>query len=79
MIIPLGMIRATRRDGYGRHVDVLINPLQVMGIIGHTDRTIVFLSDGRTIDVRESADMLEKAWTEVMKHVVEEPELEDPS
>lgn len=79
MIIPLGMIRATRRDGYGRTVNVLINPLQVMQILGFCDCTIVYLSDGRTIDVRESADTLEKAWTEVMKHVVEEPELEDPS
>ncbi len=79
MIIPLGMIRATKRDGYGRHVYVLINPLQVMGIIGHTDRTIVFLSDGRTIDVRESADTLEKAWCNIMKNAVEEPELEELS
>ena len=79
MIIPLGMIRATRLDGYGRKVDVLINPLQVMGIIGHTDRTIVFLSDGRTVDVRESAETLEKAWCNIMKNAVEEPGLEDPS
>ncbi len=79
MIIPLGMIRATRRDGYGRPVDVLINPLQVMGIIGHHDRSVVFFNDGRSFEVCESADTLEKAWTEVMKHVVEEPELEDPS
>ena len=79
MIIPLGMIHATRQDGYGRKVDVLINPLQVMDIIGHPDRTIVFLSDGRTIDVRESADTLEKAWCNIMKNAVEEPGLEDPS
>ena len=79
MIIPRGMIHATKRDGYGRHVDVLINPLQVMGIIGHTDRTIVFFSDGRTVDVRESADTLEKAWCNIMKNAVEEPGLEDPS
>ena len=79
MIIPLGMIHATRRDGYGREVNVLINPLQVMGIIGHTDRTIVFLSDGRTIDVRESADTLEKAWCNIMKNAVEEPALEELS
>lgn len=79
MIIPLGMIRATRLDGYGREVNVLINPLQVMGIIGLTDRTIVFLSDGRTIDVRESADTLEKAWCNIMKKAVEEPELEELS
>jgi len=79
MIIPLGMIRATRRDGYGRPVDFLINPLQVVGIIGHTDRTIVFLSDGRTIDVCESADTLEKAWCNIMKNAVEEPGLEDLS
>ena len=79
MIIPLGMIRATKQDGYGRHVDVLINPLQVMEIIGLTDRTVVFLSDGRTIDVRESADTLEKAWCNIMKNAVEEPELEDLS
>jgi len=55
MIIPLGMIRATNRDGYGRHVDVLINPLQVLGIIGRCDKTVVFLGDGRTIEVLESA------------------------
>lgn len=79
MIIPLEMIRATRLDGYGRKVDVLINPLQVMGIIGHTDRTIVFLSDGRTVEVRESADTLEKAWCNIMKNAVEEPELEELS
>lgn len=79
MIIPLGMIRATRLDGYGRKVDVLINPLQVMGIIGHIDRTIVFLSDGRTIEVLEPAETLEKAWCNIMKNSVEEAALEDPS
>lgn len=79
MIIPLGMIRATKRDGYGRHVDVLINPLQVMGIISHCDKTVVFLGDGRTVDVCESADTLEKAWCNIMKNAVEEPGLEDPS
>ena len=79
MIIPLGMIRATKRDGYGRRVDVLINPLQVVYIIGLTSRTVVFLSNGLTIDVRESADTLEKAWCDIMKNAVEEPELEDPS
>ena len=79
MIIPLGMIRATKRDGYGRHVDVLINPLQVMGIIGHCDKTIVFLGDGRTIEVLESAETLEKAWCNIMKNSVEEAALEDPS
>lgn len=76
MIIPLGMIRATKKDGYGRPENVLINPLQIMGIIGHCDRTIVFLSDGRTIDVCESAETLEKAWCNIMKNAVEEPELE---
>lgn len=79
MIIPLGMIRATKRDSYGRHADVFINPLQVMGIIGHCDKTIVFLGDGRTIEVFESAGTLEKAWCNIMKNAVEEPELEDPS
>ena len=79
MIIPIGMIRASKRDDYGRHVDVLINPLQVVDIIGWNDRTIVFLSNGRTIDVRESADTLEKAWCNIMKNAVEEPELEDLS
>ena len=71
MIIPLGMIRATKRDGYGRHVDVLINPLQVMGIIGHCDKTVVFLVDGQTIEVLESAETLEKAWCNIMKNSVE--------
>ncbi len=79
MIIPMGMIKATRRDGYGRTVNVLINPLQVMGIIGHCDKTIVFLGDGRTIEVLESAETLEKAWCNIMKNAVEEPELEDLS
>lgn len=79
MIIPLGMIRATRRDGYGRTVNVLINPLQVMQILGFCDCTIVYLSNGRTIDVRESADTLEKAWCNIMKNAVEEPELEELS
>ena len=79
MIIPMGMIRATSRDGYGRRVDVIINPLHVIGIIGHCDRTIVFLSDGRTIDVRESAETLEKAWCNIMKNAVECAELEDLS
>ena len=79
MIIPHGMIRATKRDGYWRHVDVLINPLQVMGIIGHCDKTIVFLSNGRTIEVLESAETLEKAWCNIMKNSVEEAALEDPS
>ena len=77
MIIPIGMIRATKRDGYGRHVNVLINPLQVVDIIGLHGRTVVFLSNGLTIDVRESADTLEKAWCDLMKNAVEEPELED--
>lgn len=79
MIIPLGMIHATRRDGYGRTVNVLINPLQVMQILGFCDCTIVFLSDGSNIDVRESADTLEKAWCNIMKNAVEEPGLEDLS
>ena len=79
MIIPMGMIKATRRDGYGRTVYVLINPLQVMQIMGFCDCTIVYLRDGSHIDVRESAETLEKAWTNIMKHAVEEPELEDPS
>ena len=79
MIIPLGMIRATRRDGYGRTVDVLINPLQVMQIMGFCDCTIVYLRDGSHIDVRESAETLEKAWCNIMKNSVEEAALEDPS
>lgn len=79
MMIPTGMIRATRKDGYGRTVDILINPLQVVGIIGHCDSTIVYLSNGKFFEVRESSETLEKAWTNIMKHAVEEPELEDPS
>ena len=79
MIIPMGMIKATRRDGYGRTMNVLINPLRVVQILGFCDRTIVLLSDGSNIDVRESADTLEKAWCNIMKNVVEEPGLEDLS
>ena len=79
MIIPLGMIRATQKDSYGRTVDILINPLQVVGIIGHCGSTIVHLSNGKYFEVRESSETLEKAWTNIMKHAVEEPELEDLS
>jgi len=71
MIIPLGMIRATRRDGYGRTVVVLINPLQVMQIMGFCDCTIVYLRDGSHIEVLESAETLEKAWCNIMKNSVD--------
>jgi hypothetical protein len=50
-----------------------------MRIMGFCDCTIVYLGDGSHVQVRESAETLEKAWADVMKHVVEEPELEDPS
>ncbi len=79
MIIPLGMIRATQKNGYGRTVEILINPLQVVGIISHCNSTIVYLSNGKHFEARESSETLEKAWTNIMKHAVEEPELEDPS
>ena len=79
MMIPSGMIRATQKDDYGRTVDILINPLQVVGIIGHCGSTIVYLGNGKHFEVRESPETLEKAWTNIMKHAVEEPELEDPS
>ncbi len=79
MMIPSGMIRATRKDGYGRTVNVLINPLQVVSIMGFCDRTIVHLDNGSSLDVRESAETIEKAWSNVMRQVTEEPELEDLS
>ena len=79
MIIPLGMIRATKQDGYGRTVNCLINPLQVMRIMGFCDCTIVYLGDGSHVQVRESAETLEKAWCNIMKNAVEEPALEELS
>lgn len=71
MIIPMGMIRATQRDGYGRIVDVKINPLQVIRLTGYCDKTIVHLGDGSHVEVRESADRIEEAWTNIMKNSVD--------
>lgn len=79
MTIPMGMIRATRKDGYGRPVDVFINPLQVMFITGYYDRTIVMLNNGRSLDVCESVETIKKAWSNIMKHAVEVAELSDLS
>ena len=78
MIIPMGMLKATMRDGYGREHVCLINPLEVEFIIGFHDRTMVRLISGRNVDVLEPPNVLEEAWTSLMQNVIDEKGLEDP-
>ena len=78
MIIPLGMLKATARDGYGRDIVCLINPLEIEGIMRFHDRTMIHLISGRNIDVIEPPDTLEKAWTNLMQQVIDERDLESP-
>ena len=78
MIIPIGMLKATMRDGYGRESVCLINPLEIEFIIGFYDRTMVHLISGRNVDVLEPPKVLEEAWTSLMQHVIDEKGLEEP-
>ena len=79
MIIPMGMLKATTRDGYGRDIVCLINPLEVEGIMGFHDRTMIHLISGRNIDVIEPPNTLEKAWVNLMQNVIDEKGLELPA
>ena len=79
MIIPMGMLKATIRDGYGRESVCLINPLEIEFIIGFYDRTMVHLISGRNVDVLEPPKVLEEAWTSLMQNTINEKGLEDPS
>lgn len=79
MIIPIGMLKATIRDGYGRESVCLINPLEIEFIIGFHNRTMVHLTSGRNVDVLEPPNVLERAWTSLMQNTIDEKSLEDPS
>ena len=76
-IIPIGMLRTTMRDGYGRHIMCLINPLEVEGIMGLFDGTVVRLVSGRNIDVLEPPSVLEEAWANLMQNIIDASEPED--
>ena len=75
-VIPIGMLRTTIRDGYGRNITCMINPLEVEGIIGRFDGTVVSLVSGRKIVVLESPIVLEKAWANLMRNITDESEHE---